>query len=97
MERVTMASLQEQLAALQAQTTTEPTQTDDLRALIAQVAKVDVESVHSHATLGDDLGIDSITLIELAVQCEQAFKVPTNAEAYLALRTVGDLEELLAS
>lgn len=92
-----MASLQEQLAALQEKTTTEPTRTDDLRAVLAQVAHVDAESIRADSTLVDDLGIDSIGLIELAVRCEQAFKVPTNAEAYLQMRTVGDVEQFLAN
>ncbi len=91
-----MASLQEQLAGLQQQTTVKPTQVDDLRRLIAQITGVDAESISGDSLLADDLGIDSISLIELAVRCEQTFRVKSDAEAYLSMRTFSDLERYLA-
>ncbi|MDO4631779.1 MAG: acyl carrier protein [Corynebacterium sp.] len=90
-----MASLQEQLAALNATATpttpVEVTVATKLRELLAKLTGVPGENITDAALLVDDLGLQSLDLIELAVRCEQAFGVKTDAEVYRAMRTVADV------
>ena len=90
-----MTSLQEQLAALHtdtaaASTSAEATTATKLRTLMASIAGVTTEDI-ADSLLIDDLGFQSLDLIELAVRCEQTFGVKTNAEAYLTMRTFADV------
>lgn len=91
-----MTSLQEQLAALHtntaaASTSAEATTATKLRTLMASIAGVTTEDIADNSLLIDDLGFQSLDLIQLAVRCEQTFGVKTNAEAYLAMRTFADV------
>ena len=91
-----MTSLQEQLAALHTDTTAastsvETTTATKLRTLMAPITGVTAEDIADNSLLIDDLGFQSLDLIELAVRCEQTFGVKTNAEAYLAMRTFADV------
>lgn len=91
-----MTSLQEQLAALRADTaaastSAEATTATKLRTLMAAITGVTTEDIADNSLLIDDLGFQSLDLIELAVRCEQTFGVKTDAEAYLAMRTFADV------
>ena len=91
-----MTSLQEQLAALRtdtaaASTSAEATTTTKLRTLMAAITGVGTENIAGNSLHIDDLGFQSLDLIELAVRCEQTFGVKTDAEAYLAMRTFADV------
>lgn len=91
-----MTSLQEQLAALHTDTaatstTAEATTATKLRTLMAPITGVTTEDIADNSLLIDDLGFQSLDLIELAVRCEQTFGVKTDAKAYLAMRTFADV------
>ena len=58
---------------------------------MASIAGVTTEDIADNSLLIDDLGFQSLDLIELAVRCEQTFGVKTNAEAYLTMRTFTDV------
>ena len=45
--------------------------------------------------LAEDLGLDSVGLLTLAVEVEDHFRVCLDAEEEGAIRTVGDLERVL--
>jgi acyl carrier protein len=47
--------------------------------------------------LAEDLGLDSVGLLTLAVEVEDHFRVCLDAEEEAAIRTVGDLERVLVA
>jgi len=59
--------------------------------ILEQVAKVDPAAVAQDKRLRDDLGVDSLTLIEVAVAAEDAFGVPLPDEDLERFQTVGDV------
>jgi acyl carrier protein len=71
---------------------------DELRGLIARMSPKNVKSVSAGERLVEDLGYDSLTLIELAVAIEDRFDLPAiSEEEAMRIRTVGDLERFIAN
>lgn len=70
-------------------------QQDNIQAVIAgligTVAKVDQAAVARDKRLREDLGIDSLSLIDLAVAVEDAFTTVIPDEDLERFRTVGDV------
>ncbi|MGW7412282.1 acyl carrier protein [Streptomyces sp. NPDC054863] len=67
---------------------------DRVRAIVAEVLEIDVESVEPDASFYDELAADSLEKVEIAVRVEREFDVPvspdeasgmTSASAVLAL------------
>ncbi len=59
--------------------------------ILGEVAKVDPTVVARDKRLREDLGLDSLTLIEVAVAAEDAFGVPLPDEDLERFQTVGDV------
>jgi len=59
--------------------------------VLGEVAKVDPAVVARDKRLREDLGLDSLTLIEVAVAAEDAFGVPLPDEDLERFQTVGDV------
>ncbi|HEY3830132.1 MAG TPA: phosphopantetheine-binding protein [Solirubrobacteraceae bacterium] len=71
---------------------------DTLRSLLVQMSPKDIQSVSADDRLVEDLGYDSLTLIELAVAIEDRFDLPAiSEEEAMRIRTVGDLEQFIAN
>jgi acyl carrier protein len=71
---------------------------DELRGLIGRMSPKNVESVSGGERLVEDLGYDSLTLIELSVAIEDRFDLPAiSEEEATRIRTVGDLERFIAN
>lgn len=70
-------------------------QHDDIEATLARIlaenAKVDRAKVTPDKRLRDDLGVDSLALIDVAVATEDAFGVAIPDEDLEGLQTVGDV------
>lgn len=67
-----------------------------LRDLIAQMAPGELSEVSAEHRLVEDLGYDSLTLIELAVAIEERFALaPISEEEAMRIKTVGDLEHYI--
>ena len=68
---------------------------DEIRAGLASilndVADVDVADVSDEKTFVDDLDIDSLSMVEIAVQTEDKYGVKIPDEDLAGLRTVGDV------
>ena len=62
-----------------------------LTRVLGEVAKVNPTAVARDKRLREDLGLDSLTLIEVAVAAEDAFGVPLPDEDLECFQTVGDL------
>ena len=69
---------------------------EKLKSLIVEQLSVDPEAVTLDAAFVDDLGVDSLDLVELAMALEDAFGIEEMSEEDMAnIKTVGDLLEYL--
>jgi acyl carrier protein len=63
-----------------------------LRQLVSDQLSVDVSKMKSEANIIDDLGADSLDLVELVMAIEETFDIEVSDEEAEVLRTVGDVE-----
>jgi acyl carrier protein len=63
-----------------------------LRQLISDQLGVDVSKMKSEANIIDDLGADSLDVVELVMAIEETFDIEVSDEEAEVLRTVGDVE-----
>ena len=68
---------------------------EKVRGVIAETLTCGIEEVTDSARLVDDLGTDSLTLVELAMAIEEATGVSVEDEALPTLQTVGDIKAYL--
>jgi len=68
----------------------------DLRDLVAQTAGVPREQIGRQSTLGLDLGLDSLSIVELLCLIEEEMGVYVEEARISPQTTVGDLEAILA-
>ena len=67
-----------------------------LAEVLEEVAGTPTEKVVETATFYFDLDIDSLTMVEVVVACEERFDVRIPDDALEGLRTVGDAVDLIA-
>ncbi len=68
-----------------------------LAEVIEEVSGVAADKVTREATFENDLEIDSLTMVEVVVECESRFGVRIPDEALETLKTVGDAIDYIAS
>lgn len=69
---------------------------DKLKAIIAQQFGVDEDSITADMSFEDDLGADSVDIVELSMALEEEFDVEEMGEDDVAnIHTVGDLLKFL--
>ena len=61
-----------------------------LAEVLEEVAGTPVDKVTPEAAFDKDLDVDSLTMVEVVVACEERFGVRIPDEALESLRTVGD-------
>lgn len=68
--------------------------TDDIRAAvkqsIANIANLDAGEIGDNASYKDDLQLDSLTILEIAVDAEYKFQVKIPDDELSNIQTVGD-------
>ncbi|HVZ33949.1 MAG TPA: acyl carrier protein [Polyangiaceae bacterium] len=62
-----------------------------IRQLLSDKLDVEEERVSQQSSLVDDLGADSLDLVQLALDVEERFGVEFSERDILALKTVGDV------
>ena len=67
-----------------------------LAAVLEEVAGTPVDKVLPEASFDADLDIDSLTMVEVVVACEERFDVRIPDDALEGLRTVGDALDHIA-
>jgi acyl carrier protein len=69
--------------------------TDDIREAIkqaiAKVSKIEEASIDDHADFREDLGLDSLSILETLVELQCRFKIPdVPDEEFAGIRTIED-------
>lgn len=71
--------------------------TDKVRSIVAGQLGVDADEVRSEASILDDLGADSLDVVELVMALEEEFDIEVPDEDVEAIRTVKDVESYVAA
>jgi acyl carrier protein len=66
-----------------------------IKEIIADVANLDPEGIADEATYVDDLGLDSLSLLEIGVDIDYHFKLGVSDERLKELRSIQDAVELV--
>ena len=69
----------------------------ELAAIVEEVAGVDAAEVTEKKSFVDDLDIDSLSMVEIAVQAEDKFGVKIPDDKLANLKTVGDAVKYIAA
>lgn len=64
---------------------------DKVKDIIVDQLDVDAEKVTSGANIQDDLGADSLDVVDLVMSLEEEFDVEIPDEAVDSIKTVGDI------
>ena len=67
-----------------------------LAEVLEEVAGTPTDNVKPEAAFDKDLDVDSLTMVEVVVACEERFGVRIPDEALESLRTVGDAVDYIA-
>ena len=70
---------------------------DRILDILANLAKVDVQTITPESNLVSDLGLDSIARVELTTMLEEEFNVEIDESAFDAGTTVSSVKEIVAS
>lgn len=79
-----------------ASTKSRPEILSGLAEVLEEVAGTPADKVVPEATFDGDLDVDSLTMVEVVVACEERFGVRIPDEALESLRTVGDAVDYIA-
>ena len=63
--------------------------------IIAETLKIDIESIKDNMKFIEDLGGDSLHVVELVMAVEEAYDIQISDEEAEVLRTVGELKEYI--
>jgi acyl carrier protein len=69
---------------------------DRLRQLVSTQLGVELDEVVKDARILDDLGADSLDVVELVMALEETFDIVVPDEDVEAMQTIGDVESYLA-
>jgi len=67
--------------------------TGKIRGLVAEQLGVDIESLTPEANILEDLGADSLDVVELVMAIEEEFDIEIPDEDAESMRTLGDVEK----
>jgi acyl carrier protein len=68
---------------------------DELKQLVVEILEVPEESIKPESKLKEDLGADSLSLIEMAVKMEEKYDISISDEAAEKFITVQDVIDYL--
>jgi acyl carrier protein len=68
-----------------------------IKTIVADQLGVEIAEVTKDASILDDLGADSLDVVELVMTLEEAFDVEVPDEAVDEMRTIGDVQRFVES
>jgi acyl carrier protein len=68
---------------------------DSIKRVIANISDIDLEAIGDSASFKEDLGLDSLVLLEIAVDIGLQFQLDIPEEQLMQLHTVQDTVELV--
>lgn len=68
---------------------------EKIKTIISEQLEVDRETLSKNTSFIDDLGADSIDLLELVLAFEDEFSITIDEEDIKCIRTVGDIVEYI--
>ena len=69
---------------------------ENIKKIIADQFDVDIEEISVETSLRDDLGADSLDLLDLVMALEDEYNIEIDVEEELnSIQTVGDVEEYI--
>lgn len=69
---------------------------DKIRGLVCEQLGVDSADLNTDANILEDLGADSLDVVELVMAIEEAFDIEITDEDAESMRTLGDVEKYVA-
>jgi len=66
-----------------------------VKEIIAKITGCSAENIPDSATFVDDLGLDSLAILEIAVDVENAFKIRASDEELQTIRSIADSVALI--
>ena len=69
--------------------------TTKVKEISAKIMGCSVESIPDSAAFVDDLGLDSLAILEIAVDVENAFKIRASDEELQTIRSIADSVALI--
>jgi len=69
--------------------------TAQVKEIISKITGCSLESIADSATFVDDLGLDSLAILEIAVDVENAFKIRASDEELQTIRSIQDSVALI--
>ena len=69
---------------------------DKIRGLVSEQLGVEPAVLNSDANILEDLGADSLDVVELVMAIEEAFDIEISDEDAETIRTLGDVEKYVA-
>ncbi len=68
-----------------------------IHSIVADQLGVELADVTKDASILDDLGADSLDVVELVMALEEAFDIEIPDDAVEAMRTIGDIQRFVES
>ncbi len=67
----------------------------DIKSMLAKQLNIDVAKVTDDSRIVEDLGADSLDVVELLMSLEDEMGIAVSDEEALNLKTVGDIQKLI--
>lgn len=67
-----------------------------IRAIVSDQLGVEAREIQAESKIADDLGADSLDVVELVMQLEDEFDIEVPDEAAESIRTIADVERYVA-
>ncbi|MGL4383322.1 MAG: acyl carrier protein [Bacilli bacterium] len=70
---------------------------DKIKEIISDILDVEVASINDDASILDDLGADSIAIMEIVMELEEEYSLDVDTEDIPKLKTVNDIVAYIES
>ncbi|RHO88633.1 acyl carrier protein [Ruminococcus sp. AF41-9] len=68
---------------------------EKIKAIIAEVLNIDVETITADTTFVDDLGADSLDIFQIVMGIEEEYDIELDNDTVEQIQTVGDAAEAI--